>query len=78
MSGYGAHTYDEVVSGFCCLSDDLRGLSEDVGESAWALEDGRRLSMDDVRALEDAAADIHRRAADLRVRAARCGMRGVA
>ena len=34
---------------------------------------------DDLRRVsEDAAADLHHRASELRVRAARCGMRGVA
>lgn len=78
MSGRAAPTYGEVVAGFTSLADDLRRVSEDVDGRAWAVEDGAGLSMDDVRALEDAAADLHHRASELRVRAARCGMRGVA
>lgn len=78
MSGRAAPTYGEVVAGFCCIADDLRGLSEDVDGRAWAVEDGAGLSMEDVHALEDAAADLHHRASELRVQAARCGMRGVA
>lgn len=77
MSGFTAPTYGEVVAGFCCIADDLRRVSEDVDGRAWAVEDGADLSMDDVHALEDAAADLHHRASELRVRAARCGLRGL-
>lgn len=78
MSGRTAPTYGEVVAGFMFLADDLRRVSEDVDGRAWAVEDGAGLSMEDVHALEDSAADLHHRASELRVRAARCGMRGVA
>lgn len=78
MSGREAPTYGEVVAAYTSLADDLRRVSEDVDGRAWAVEDGAGLSMDDVHALEDAAADLHHRASELRVRAARCGMRGVA
>lgn len=78
MSGFTAPTYGEVVAAYAFLADDLRRVSEDVDDVVLAVDGHRDLSMDDVHALEDAAADLHHRASELRVRAARCGMRGVA
>lgn len=75
MSGRAAPTYGEVVAGFMFLADDLRRVSEDVDCVVWAVDGHRDLSMEDVHALEDAAADLHHRASELRVRAARCGLR---
>lgn len=78
MSGYGAHTYEEVESAYCCLVEDMEDNADVAGATSMYVTGSRRLSMDDVRDLEQRAADIHHRASELRIMAARCGLRGLA